>query len=607
MSHEPFETVAAYQVWDAKYRFRDERGVAEQDIRHSWRRVARAIAEVEPSDQDAWAERFYSILGGFRFLPGGRILAGAGTARRVTLFNCFVMGLIGDSMDGIFESLKEGAVTMQQGGGVGYDFSTLRPRGSRAQGAGTIASGPVSFMQVWDSMCTALTSSGNRRGAMMATLRCDHPDIEAFIDAKREPGVLRQFNLSIQVSDGLMAAVRADGDWPLLFPLQPGEAAAGRIVARHWPGHAGPVPCRVVRSLRARELWRRIMRANYDTAEPGVLFVDRINRLNNLWYGETITATNPCGEIPLPPYGGCDLGAINLTAFVHAPFSAQAEVDFAAIEQTARIATRLLDNVIDASRYPLPQQHERIHGARRIGLGLTGLADCLIMLGLRYDSAAGRAMAGRLMRSICHSAYRTSIELAAQKGSFPLFDPERYLQGEFIRTLPEDIRAGIAGGGIRNSHLTAIAPTGTISLLADNISSGIEPVFDWRYRRRMRQADGSEGEFELEDFAARHWRQKRGGEPLPESFVTARQIAPQDHLAMQAVLQPAVDNAISKTINVPEDIAFDDFQSVFMQADELGLKGCTTFRPNPLTGAVLMPNAAGQAGVHCCSLERETD
>lgn len=603
MQDEPFDTDAARQIWESKYRYRAADGGGDATIHDSWGRVARAMAAVEPADEAGWAGRFHDILEGFRFLPGGRILAGAATARRVTLFNCFVMGEIEDSLDGIFEALKEGALTMQQGGGVGYDFSTLRPRGMPARSAGTIASGPVSFLHVWDSMCAALTSSGNRRGAMMATLRCDHPDIEAFVDAKREPGVLRHFNLSVQLSDAFMAAVRDDDEWPLLFPLAPGEPDEGQLVQRDWPGREGTVPCRVVRSLPARELWQRIMQANYDTAEPGVLFVDRINRLNNLWYDETITATNPCGEIPLPPYGGCDLGAINLTAFVRAPFTEQAEVDFAAIEQTARTATRLLDNVIDASRYPLPQQHERIHGARRIGLGLTGLADCLIMLGLRYDSAAGRAMAGRLMRSICHSAYRASIELAAQKGSFPLFDPERYLLGAFICTLPEDIRQGIAEQGIRNSHLTAIAPTGTISLLAGNVSSGIEPVFDWRYRRHIRQADGSEGVFELADYAARRWRELHGDAPLSAAFVTAREIAPADHLAMQAALQPYVDNAISKTINVPEAIPFDDFQSVFLQADELGLKGCTTFRPNPLTGEVLQTVGPG---VHCCSLDRET-
>ncbi|MFP5506377.1 MAG: adenosylcobalamin-dependent ribonucleoside-diphosphate reductase [Gammaproteobacteria bacterium] len=590
------------RIWAEKYRQADE-----PDIRASWRRVAAALAAVEGADAKVWETRFRDLLDGFAFLPGGRILAGAGTGRRVTLFNCFVMGTIEDSLDGIFDALKEGALTMQQGGGVGYDFSTLRPFGMPAQAVGGVASGPVSFMRIWDSMCDTLLSTGARRGAMMATLRCDHPDIERFIDAKRERRELRNFNLSVLVTDAFIDAVRADADWPLVFPRPAGAPAGGATLMRTWSGRQGAMPCAVVRTVRARALWERLMRATYDVAEPGVLFIDRINAENNLYYREHISATNPCGEIPLPPYGACDLGSLNLTHFVRDPFGADARLDLDALAAAVPLAVRLLDNVIDASRFPLPRQAEQARGTRRIGLGITGLADALILLNLRYDAEVARALAGEVMATLCHSAYRASIALAREKGAFPYFEAGAYLNGAFVARLPEDIRAGIARHGIRNSHLLAIAPTGTISLLANNISSGLEPVYEFEYRRRVRHADGGFREHRLSDHALLRWRALRGDAPLPSSFVTAVELPPAAHLAMQAAVQPHVDSAISKTINIPEAYPFAAFVDVYQQAYDLGLKGCTTFRPNRVTGAVLREADAAAGNGPCCTLEREPD
>jgi ribonucleoside-diphosphate reductase alpha chain len=588
-------------VWQTKYRFADERSVAD-----TWRRVARALAAVEPKEAARWQERFFGLLQDFKFLPGGRIQAGAGTARHVTLFNCFVMGAVDDSIPGIFRALEEGAVTMQQGGGIGIDFSTLRPRGTQTKGAGGVASGPVSFMQVWDAMCGTILSTGARRGAMMATLRCDHPDIEEFVAAKQPPGQLRRFNLSVQVTDAFMAAVRDDADWPLLFPAAAFEGD-GKTVARAWPGAAGAVACRIVRQLRARQLWDLILRATYDYAEPGVLFIDRINRLNNLWYREHISATNPCGEIPLPPYGACDLGSLNLTRFVRLPFTGQARIDREGLAAAAGIAVRLLDNVIDASRFPLPQQAENARGSRRIGLGITGLADALVMLGQRYGGEQSLAVATDIMRLICHSAYRASIELAQEKASFPYFERDKYLQGPFIRSLPDDIQHGIAAHGIRNSHLLAIAPTGTISLLAGNVSSGLEPIFAASYQRKLLSEHDMPKEFLLTDHALELWRAATGAAGTPDGFVTTAELPVTAHLAMQAALQPFVDNSISKTINVPQSCPFDDFKHIYDLAYDKGLKGCTAFRPNPVTGAILSEDASGAEAPHCCVLEREAD
>lgn len=595
------------QIWKTKYQDRPDSGPPESDIRESWRRVSRALATVEGLNRDFWERRFMEILEGFRFLPGGRILAGAGTGRNVTLFNCFVMGTIRDSIHGIFRSLEEGALTMQQGGGIGYDFSTLRPRGIRTRGAGTIASGPVSFMEVWDAMCHTILSTGARRGAMMATLRVDHPDILEFVTAKQVAGRLRHFNLSVQVTDEFMKRVRTNDDWPLVFPDRDLEGE-GKTVRRPWTGRRTLVRCRVLGRVRARDLWNSILEATYRTSEPGVLFVDRINQENNLWYRERISTTNPCGEVPLPPYGACALGSLNLTRFILHPFSDHSRLDGEALVRTTEIAVRLLDNVIDLSRFPVLAQAEAARSTRRIGLGVTGLGDALIMLGLRYGSPDSLTWTGEVLRTICHAAYRTSIALAGEKGPFPSFDPVKYPEGRFIRTLPPDILQGIRSGGIRNSHLIAIAPAGTISLLAGNVSSGIEPVFSASARREMTMESELPREFLLEDPAVQRFR-KTAKDPrdLPPAFVSAEEVPVQSHLDMMAAVRPYVDNAISKTINVREKISFEEFRKVYDLAYDLGLKGCTTFRPTALTGHILSPLSSGGDGPHCCVPGREPD
>ncbi|HEX3064555.1 MAG TPA: adenosylcobalamin-dependent ribonucleoside-diphosphate reductase, partial [Dongiaceae bacterium] len=561
-------TVAAIsqQIWDMKYRLKGPNGQpVDKTIEDSWRRVAVSLAEAEAEGARAqWAERFYQALSGFQFLPAGRILAGAGTERSVTLFNCFVMGTIPDDMGGIFAHLREAALTMQQGGGIGYDFSSLRPRGAPVKGVGADASGPLSFMDVWDAMCRTIMSAGHRRGAMMATLRCDHPDIEAFIEAKQTAGRLRMFNLSVLVSDAFMTAVREDASWELSF---------------------GGTTYRVVS---ARELWDKIMRATYAAAEPGVIFIDRINRRNNLHYCETINATNPCGEQPLPPYGACLLGSINLAVLVRDPFEESAHLDMAALADLAHSAVRMMDNVVDLSRFPLPQQAEEAKAKRRIGLGVTGLADALIMCGQRYGSSGAVALAEHWLAALRKAAYGASIDLAAEKGPFPLFDRDKYLAGESIQELDNELKEGIARHGIRNSLLTSIAPTGTISLFADNVSSGLEPVFSFKYSRNILMPDGGRSQEEVTDFAYRLFRRLKGDNaPLPDSFVDAQSLSPGDHVVMQAAVQKYIDSSISKTINVPADVTFEAFKNVYLQAYELGCKGCTTYRPNDVTGAVL--------------------
>jgi ribonucleoside-diphosphate reductase alpha chain len=558
-------TPIAQEIWDMKYRFRVSGGEpAEQSIEDSWRRVAAALAEPEAeADRDRWAQAFYAAMEGFRFLPAGRILAGAGTRRAVTLFNCFVMGVVPDDMGGIFAHLREAALTMQQGGGIGYDFSTLRPKGALVRGVGADASGPVSFMDVWDAMCRTIMSAGHRRGAMMATLRCDHPDIEAFIEAKREPGRLRMFNLSVLVTDAFMQAVEKDAPWPLVFNGT------------------------VYKSVSARELWDRIMRATYEYAEPGVIFIDRVNQRNNLHYCEDIRATNPCGEQPLPPYGACDLGSINLTRLVRDPFTDKARLDMKALAALVPVAVRMLDNVIDVSNFPLEAQRQEALAKRRIGLGVTGLADALILCGLRYGSTEALAAVRKWMGAIQRHAYLASAALAAEKGAFPLYDKDPYLAGETVSALDADIRDAIAAHGMRNALVTSIAPTGTISLLAGNISSGIEPVFRSEFARDVLLPDGGHEKHSVMDYAADLFRRMHGADaPLPDAFVDVATLNPEAHLETQAAVQAYVDSSISKTINLPEDIAFDAFKDVYRRAYALGCKGCTTYRPNPVTGSV---------------------
>lgn len=559
----------ADEIWDRKYRLKSPDGTPlEADVAATRTRVAAALAEAEvPSKRDRWAVAFAAALGSARFLPAGRIWAGAGSGRAVTLFNCFVMGTIADSVDGIFSALREAALTLQQGGGVGCDFSTIRPKGAAVTGVGADASGPVSFMDVWDAMCRTILSAGARRGAMMATLACDHPDIEDFIVAKRAPGRLTMFNLSVLVSDAFLAAVAADAPWHLQF--------GGRVY----------------RTLPARTLWDAILRSAYAYAEPGVIFIDRINARNNLAYCETIRATNPCAEQPLPPYGACLLGSINLARLVEKPFSAEAHLDLAALKGLTATAVRLLDDAIDVSRFPLPEQAAEAKAKRRIGLGITGLADALIFCGARYGSPASLALIEIWLQTLSQAAYRASAALAAEKGAFPLFDAEAFLARPLVASLPADIRAAIARHGIRNGLLTSIAPTGTISLFAGNVSSGIEPVFAVEYARRILEPDGSSVETVVCDYAVSVFRARFGANaPLPASFVTAQELDVEAHLAVQAAAQKHIDGAISKTVNLPETVSFAEFRDIYARAYALGCKGCATFRPNPVTGAVLTPS-----------------
>ncbi|MFO1201421.1 MAG: adenosylcobalamin-dependent ribonucleoside-diphosphate reductase [Tabrizicola sp.] len=558
-----FSAQIAENIWDMKYRFKEADGTPiDGSVEDSWRRIARALAEVEKDPLPSEGE-FYAALEGFKFLPAGRITAGAGTGRSVTLFNCFVMGTIPDTMEGIFTGLKEAALTMQQGGGIGYDFSTIRPRGAEVKGVAADASGPLSFMDVWDAMCRTIMSAGSRRGAMMATMRCDHPDIEAFIEAKRDPARLRMFNLSVLVTDAFMAAVKADGPWELVF--------GGKVY----------------RTIQAQDLWNKIMRSTFDYAEPGVIFIDRINAMNNLGYAETIAATNPCGEQPLPPYGACLLGSINLPTLVRDAFDPHASMDMKALDHLVRVAVRMMDNTVDASRFPLPEQQAEAKAKRRIGLGVTGLADALLMVGLRYGSEEAAKVTEVWMHAIARAAYLASVDLAKEKGAFPLFDATGFLASGNMQQMDKDVRDAIAQHGIRNALLTSVAPTGTISLYAGNVSSGIEPVFAYAYTRKVLQKDGSRTEEEVVDFAVRLWREKFGDKPLPDHFVNAQTLPPLDHVRMQAAAQKWVDSSISKTINCPEDISFDAFKEVYMAAWDQGCKGCTTYRPNDVTGSVL--------------------
>lgn len=562
-----FRTPIAEQMWDMKYRFKEYDGTPiDLTVHDTWDRISKHLASCE-KDPDYWAGEFYTALESFKFIPAGRINAGAGTGdRKVTLFNCFVMGTLEDSLTGIYDGLKDAVVTMQQGGGIGYDFSTLRPQGAEVKGVASDSSGPLSFMDVWDASCRTIMSAGVRRGAMMATMRCDHPDVEKFIEAKRDPLRLRMFNMSVLVTDKFMDAVKNDTAFDLIFDGK------------------------VYKTIKAKSLWDKIMSATYHYAEPGVIFIDRINSMNNLNYCETISCTNPCGEQPLPPYGACLLGSINLVALLNDDYS----VDKRSLANTVALAVRMMDNVVDVSKFPLPAQEKEAKDKRRIGLGVTGLADALALAGITYGSEDAVEWTNDIMRSISVFAYQASIGLAKEKGSFPLFDTDKYLATDNMKGMPDIIRSQIKQHGIRNALLTSIAPTGTISLYAGNVSSGIEPIFALSYERKVMQKDGSKVTEVVEDYGVTKWKRDNPGVPLPKSFVTAQTLEPNAHVRMQAAAQRWVDSSISKTINVPEDINFDDFKKVYMDAYDTGCKGCTTYRPNDVTGSVLTATEEGQ-------------
>ena len=568
-----FRTPIAEQIWEQKYRLKEFDGTPiDVTVQDTWLRIATALAKAETDyhtlgddglinfdNRMFWEEEFYRVLEGFKYIPAGRIVAGAGSARDVTLFNCFVMGTIPDDMNGIFTMLKEAALTMQQGGGIGYDFSTIRPKGAEVKGVAADASGPLTFMDVWDSMCKTIMSAGARRGAMMATMRCDHPDIVDFIEAKRDPVRLRHFNMSVLVTDEFMEKVWRDEVFELKF-----NGVVYKTVPAKW-------------------LWDKIMMATYHYAEPGVIFIDRINQQNNLNYLETIAATNPCGEQPLPPYGACLLGSINLAAFLKDDWE---DIDWDDLQSSVRTAVRMMDNVVDVSKFPIPQQEKEAKDKRRIGLGVTGVASVMALLGITYGTTEAKKWLYKVMKFITENAYIASADLAAEKGQFPVYHPA-LLDSGFMQGMSKGVVKYVRERGLRNALLTSIAPTGTISLYAGNVSSGIEPIFALKYTRKVLEKDGSKREEVVEDYAARKWREQHGDKPYPESFVTAQTLAPADHVAMQATAQQWIDSSISKTVNVPENISFEDFKSVYLLAYETGCKGCTTYRPNAITGSVL--------------------
>jgi ribonucleoside-diphosphate reductase alpha chain len=535
-------------IWADEVKYRQEGETYGQKCA----RVAEAL-----TDDKGHYSKFNEILKEQRFLPGGRVQSAAGSYRKVTAFNCFVMQKVPDSLMGIMEVASEAAKTMQMGGGVGYDFSSIRPKGARIKSLGSQASGPVSFMGIMDAICKTIASAGHRRGAQMGCLRVDHPDIMEFITAKANSNNLTQFNISVLVTDKFMEAVKNDEPFDLVFD--------GRVFD----------------TVRARNLWDAMLRVNWDWAEPGVIFIDRVNEMNNLYYMEDISATNPCGEQPLPPYGACLLGSFNLTKYVYRTGEGFA-FNWSLLQHDVPYVVRAMDNVIDETIYPLPQQEEEAKNKRRMGLGVTGLGNALGALGMRYGGKEATDFTEKVLEHIANWCYMASASLAAEKGSFPAFDKEKYLQSKFVQKLDYEVQMMIQKFGIRNSHLTSIAPTGTISLTANNVSSGLEPVFSLSYTRTIQTSDGPMYE-KVEDYAFREW----GVE-----CITADQISVQDHVNMLTAAQKWVDSACSKTCNVGDEVTWDEFKDVYMQAWQGGAKGCTTFRASGKRFGILNSSAS---------------
>jgi ribonucleoside-diphosphate reductase alpha chain len=565
----------------------------ETGIEDLFARVARALASVEQEADRAKYETIFleNLYAGA--IGAGRIMSAAGTSIQATLINCFVQpvgdciqGVDAEGYPGIYEALREAAETMRRGGGVGYDFSRIRPRGAAVKGTASMASGPCSYINVFDQSCSTVESAGARRGAQMGVLRIDHPDVQEFITAKRTPGRWNNFNVSVGMTDTFMHALMDDRPWELVHPAKPGAALMEKGAFQRADGQW------VYQTLPARMLWDTVMRSTYDFAEPGILFLDHINQDNNLRYCETIAATNPCGEQPLPSYGCCDLGPIILPRFVRHPFGFDGvpAFDFEAFEKSVAIQVRALDNVLDVTFWPLQAQRDESSAKRRIGVGFTGMGNVLAMLCLRYDAAEGRDMAARIATSMRDAAYTASVALAQEKGTFPKFDADGYLaEGTFASRLPAALKQSIRTHGIRNSHLLSIAPTGTVSLaFADNASNGIEPAFSWMYKRKKRESDGSTTEYAVEDHAWRLYRELGGDvNKLPDYFVSALDMSASNHIAMMEAVQPFVDTAISKTVNVPADYPYDDFKGLYQQAWNARLKGLATYRPNAILGSVL--------------------
>lgn len=582
-----FNQTITQDVWKDKYRYKDESHPFD-----SMYRVSKAIMGNESEDnRNYWIDVSYRAMTAGLWMPGGRIQAGAGTERHVTLHNCYVNGTLQDSMEGIMEGLTNAALTLRQGGGIGTDFTPLRPKGAALKrlGEGAMSSGSRSFMNIWDAMCATIMSAGYRRGAMMGTLACWHPDIEDFIKAKHTAGALTNFNLSVLVTDKFMHAVHEDDSWDLWHYEPPVDGALAS-----YPDPDGHGRQRYVyKSMPARELWEKILRSTHEYSEPGVIFIDRINSRNNLSYAETISCTNPCGEQPLPPHGACDLGAINLARLVRDPFKDSAHFDIYTLKQVVRLGVRFLDNVIDVSKYPLPEQEQEQKAKRRIGLGISGLGSALVQLGARYGDDASVHATASIMRIIAETAYETSCVLAQEKGKFPLYNPDKFLKAPFIQSLPEDILAGIEAHGIRNGVLLTIAPVGTNSLYYGNCSSGLEPIFSFTGKRKVRQPDGSWESYAYTEYSLNLWEKMYPGvSPLSSqkhrnAFVSAKDLTVTDHLNIQAACQRWVDASVSKTINCPKGISFEDFKSVYETAYAIGCKGCTTYTPSDVRGSIL--------------------